>query len=322
MSFSSSVKEELVAIKLQGRPEKLSLLCGLTHTAAAVTLGRGGIGIEYVSESENVAQLAKTLTGELYGLQASFSERKLEGFKRSSIVTHISGANCRQLLCACGSLPAQEDEPFEPGSIPQEMTASDERMRCLLRGAFLGGGSVNDPKKGYHLEIVTRQERFADTLRDAAELYGIRAKVTARKANYIFYLKEGESVADFMRLVGAMKGTMQFEEIRVLRFMANDINRRTNFEDANMQKAAKASAQQRLDIELIIKEQGLNSLGDKLSQTAEARLNDPEATLGELAAQLEITKSCLTHRLKKLSQIAEDIRLHGGKAAQSKEDGE
>ena len=227
---------------------------------------------------------------------------------------HVSGEGCRQLLIDCGSLPNDDNEDFQPGKIPESMAESDERMRCLLRGAFLGGGSVSDPKKGYHLEIVTRQENFADTLRAAAEGYGIRAKVTARKANYIFYLKEGESVSDFLSLVGAMNGTMEFEQIRVLRFMANDINRRTNFEDANMQKAAMASAQQRMDIQLIIKEQGIESLGDKLRQTAEARINNPEATLTELAKELDITKSCLTHRLKKLSQMAEDIRLHGSGA--------
>lgn len=261
-----------------------------------------------------MAELARALTAELYGLNASFSTRKQEGLKRSSIIVHVSGEGCRQLLIDCGSLPNDDNEDFQPGKIPESMAESDERMRCLLRGAFLGGGSVSDPKKGYHLEIVTRQENFADTLRAAAEGYGIRAKVTARKANYIFYLKEGESVSDFLSLVGAMNGTMEFEQIRVLRFMANDINRRTNFEDANMQKAAMASAQQRMDIQLIIKEQGIESLGDKLRQTAEARINNPEATLTELAKELDITKSCLTHRLKKLSQMAEDIRLHGSGA--------
>ena len=320
MSFSSTVKDELVGIKTSGANERLSLLCGLTHTAAAVTLGRGGLGIEYVSESENVAELARVLTNELYGLSASFSTRKQEGLKRSSIVVRVSGDGCRKLLTDCGSLPADEDEDFEPGKIPDNMISGDDCMRCLLRGAFLGGGSVSDPQKGYHLEIVTRQERFAETLRVAAEGYGIRAKVTARKANYIFYLKEGESVSDFLSLIGAMNGTMQFEQIRVLRFMANDINRRTNFEDANMQKAAMASAQQRMDIDLIIKEKGIQSLPEKLRQTAEARVNNPEATLTELAGELEITKSCLTHRLKKLSEIADDIRLHGGGAMNS--DGE
>ena len=104
MSFSSTVKDELVGIKTQSREERLSILCGLTHTAAAVTLGRGGLGIEYVSESENVAELARALTAELYGLNASFSTRKQEGLKRSSIIVHASGEGCRQLLIDCGSL--------------------------------------------------------------------------------------------------------------------------------------------------------------------------------------------------------------------------
>lgn len=95
MSFSSMVKDELVGIKTQSREERLSILCGLTHTAAAVTLGRGGLGIEYVSESENVAELARALTAELYGLNASFSTRKQEGLKRSSIIVHVSGEGCQ-----------------------------------------------------------------------------------------------------------------------------------------------------------------------------------------------------------------------------------
>lgn len=97
--------------------------------------------------------------------------------------------------------PANDDnEDFQPGKIPESMAESDERMRCLLRGAFLGGGSVSDPKKGYHLEIVTRQENFADTLRTAAEGYGIRAKVTARKANYIFILRKAKAYPIFSAL--------------------------------------------------------------------------------------------------------------------------
>lgn len=147
-----------------------------------------------------MAELARALTAELYGLNASFSTRKQEGLKRSSIIVHVSGEGCRQLLIDCGSLPNDDNEDFQPGKIPESMAESDERMRCLLRGAFLGGGSVSDPKKGYHLEIVTRQENFADTLRTAAEGYGIRAKVTARKANYIFILRKAKAYPIFSAL--------------------------------------------------------------------------------------------------------------------------
>ncbi len=319
MSFSSIVKEELVGVKLGSHGEKLALLCGLTHTSAAVTLGRRGMGIEYVSENEHVAELAKNLTAELYGLENSTAERRQEGLKKSNFVVRVQGKGCRALLVDCGNLPQNDEEEFIPGMVPKSILEDDKRARCFLRGAFLGGGSVSDPKKGYHLEIVARQERFAQSVCSAAAEYGVNGKVTRRKANYIYYLKEGESVSDFLSLIGAMNGTMEFEQIRVLRFMANDINRRTNFEDANMQKAAMASAQQRRDIQTLIDEGGFAKLPDKLKQTAEARLNNPEATLGELAAELGVGKSCLNHRLARLSAMAEDIRLHGGEAANGKE---
>ena len=110
MSFSSIVKEELVGVKLGSHGEKLALLCGLTHTSAAVTLGRRGMGIEYVSENEHVAELAKNLTAELYGLENSTAERRQEGLKKSNFVVRVQGKGCRALLMDCGNLPQNDEE--------------------------------------------------------------------------------------------------------------------------------------------------------------------------------------------------------------------
>ena len=123
-------------------------------------------------------------------------------------------------------------------------------------------------------------------------------------------MKEGESISEFLTYIGAMEGMLAFENARVLRNVANDLNRRSNFEDANMQKAAQAAAQQLVDIELLSRETGLANLPSKLREAAEARLNNPEATLTELAELLDIGKSGMNHRLNKLSAMAEDIRLH------------
>lgn len=311
MSFSSNVKDDLVKLKLQSAEEKAALLCALTHTAGAITLGRGGLAIEYVSENDNVAKLAESLAKEIYGLSATVAAREVEGLKRRSVVVRVGGENCRRLLVESGCLPKDDDEDFIPGNIPQNMINTDGKVRCFMRGAFLGAGSISDPEKGYHLELVLRQQGFAQNLAEKAAVYGISGKVTARKSNFIYYLKEGEGVSDFLSLIGAMQATMEFERIRVLRFMSNDLNRRTNFEDANMQKAAMSSARHRLDIQTLIDGGEFDKLPVKLKQTAEARLNNPEATLTELAAELGVGKSCLNHRLNKLSALAEDIRLHG-----------
>ena len=123
-------------------------------------------------------------------------------------------------------------------------------------------------------------------------------------------MKEGESISEFLTYIGAMEGMLAFENARVMRNVANDLNRRSNFEDANMQKAAQAAAQQLIDIELISREIGLSNLPQKLCEAAEVRLNNPEATLAELAELIGIGKSGMNHRLNKLSAMAEEIRLH------------
>ena len=122
------------------------------------------------------------------------------------------------------------------------------------------------------------------------------------------YLKDGELVSDFITLIGAMNSTMAFEEARVMRSVSNHINRQQNFEDANMNKAAAAAAQQLLDIEFIRLNAGLDSLPPKLRGAAELRINNPEATLSDLAEMAEISKSGLNHRLAKLSTIAQELK--------------
>ena len=123
-------------------------------------------------------------------------------------------------------------------------------------------------------------------------------------------MKEGESISQFLTYLGAMESMLAFENARVMRDVANHLNRRSNFEDANMQKAAQAAAQQLIDIELLNREVGLLNLPPKLREAAEARLNNPEATLTELAELLNIGKSGMNHRLNRLSAMADDLRIH------------
>ena len=175
----------------------------------------------------------------------------------------------------------------------------------------MGAGSVSDPKKGYHLEIVCRHERFAQELCGLLADYGLPARYAQRKNAYVAYLKEGEMVAGFLTLTGAMNSTLAFEEARVMRQVAGSVNRIHNFEDANMNKAATAAAAQLVDIECIQRAKGLQSLPPRLREAAELRLNNPEATLSELAQMAEVSKSGLNHRFAKLAALAEEYRGSG-----------
>lgn len=311
MSFSSKTKDELSTLRFKDDAARRAALAALTHTAGSITLGRRGMGIEYVTENQNVGQMIAQLACRLYPVEASLSLREHERLKAKNTVVMLSGAGCAALLEASGCLPSGDAEaPLEMGRVPETLFAGPECVQGFLRGAFLGSGSVSDPSKGYHLEIVCRHERFAQELCARMDALSLNAKTAKRKSAFIAYMKEGESISEFLTYIGAMESMLSFESARVLRNVANDLNRRSNFEDANMQKAAQAAAQQLIDIELINREMGLMNLPPKLREAAEARLNNPEATLAELAELLGIGKSGMNHRLSKLSAMAEDIRLH------------
>lgn len=308
MSFSSLTKDELVnSCKVTGGDEKRSLLCGITHAAGSMTLGRGGVGLKYVTENNNVASLAAKLGRELYSASAVISISEKERLNAVNAIVSMSGPGVMELLKDAG-YAVDGDEELELGHIPGALVDTDEKARCFLRGVFLGAGSVNDPNKGYHLELVCKYERFAAELCDIMAGLGITAKYFPRKTSYIVYIKDGEMVSDFITLIGAMNSTIAFEDARVLRSVNNHINRQQNFEDANMNKAAAAAAQQLLDIEAIRLSCGLEALPAKLREAAEIRINNPEATLAEMAELAGISKSGFNHRLAKLSILAQEIK--------------
>lgn len=312
MSFSSHAKDELVlSARLSGENEKRALLCAVTHAAGSLTLGRGGVGVQYITENSNVAKLTARLAAELYDVTSSISISEKERLNAVNNVVKLEGAGARTLLQDAGCLP-KDDEELQMGHIPPELIADEGCARSFIRGVFLGAGSVSDPSKGYHLEIVCRYEQFAMELCDIIQELGVKAKYSQRKSSFMVYIKEGEMVSDFLTLIGAMNSTLEFAEARVVRSVNNELNRRQNFEDANMNKAAAAAAQQLIDIEVIRVNQGLESLPPKLREAAEIRINNPEATLSEVAELAGISKSGLNHRLAKIAAIAEEIRNEKG----------
>ncbi|MEA5060351.1 MAG: DNA-binding protein WhiA [Clostridia bacterium] len=310
MSFASETKVELVKLRLKTEGEKRALLCALTYSAGSITLGRGTLGVQYTTENIAVGELVARLAVDLYGVEAGMRLSESSRLRARCAVVRLAGPGCRALLLDAGCL-GEEEETLTLGHIPEALVGRDEDRRCYLRGAFLGAGSINDPSKGYHLEIVCRHERFAQELCALLAAYDLPARWSARKSAFVAYLKEGEMVSDFLTLIGAMNSTLAFEEARVMRQVSGSVNRIRNFEDANMNKAAAAAAVQLVDIEYIGSARGLDTLPEKLREAAELRLNNPEATLSELSELAEVSKSGLNHRFAKLSQWAQELREQG-----------
>lgn len=182
--------------------------------------------------------------------------------------------------------------------------------RAFIRGAFLAGGSISDPNKSYHFEIVCRTLGQAEQLRDMINSFEMEAKIVERKKYQVVYLKEGAQIVDMLNIMEAHVALMNLENVRILKEMRNSVNRKVNCETANISKTVNAAVKQLEDIEYIRDKAGLDSLPDNLRAVALLRLENPDAPLKELGTLLNppVGKSGVNHRLRKISEIAEGLR--------------
>ena len=178
----------------------------------------------------------------------------------------------------------------------------------FVRGAFLAGGSMTDPSKRYHLELATTHAAVGREMCALLGELGFEPGQAVRGASFLAYFKQSEAIADFLTTVGADVSALEIMSARVEKDMRNEINRKVNCDSANADKIVAAAAEQLEAIRQIELEHGLDTLPEGLQQAALLRIANPEASLAELAAlsQPSVTKSCLSHRLKRLIAIARE----------------
>lgn len=185
-----------------------------------------------------------------------------------------------------------------------------EEAKAIVRGSFMGAGSISNPKSKYHLEIVFQDEENALKVNHILNHFYINSKVLQRAKNYIVYIKDGEEISNFLAFIGANSSVLKFEENRVIRDVRNNVNRIVNCETANLNKVIQTAVKQIEDIKLIKKNNKFKDLKEGERELAELRLKNPEASLNELGKMLEkpISKSGVNHRMKAVENMAEDIR--------------
>ena len=200
---------------------------------------------------------------------------------------------------------------YDPGAtlahhINLALLEEDACRTAFLRGAFLAGGSVSDPAKSYHLELCTSHYSVSRELPALLREVGFEPKQTTRKSNYVTYMKSSETIADFLTALGAPLASMELMNAKLEKHLQGSVNRRVNCDSANLDKAVDAALEQVEAIQRYARTRGLDSLPDKLRETAELRLAHPELTLSQLSVlfQPPITKSALNHRLRKLLDLA------------------
>ena len=190
------------------------------------------------------------------------------------------------------------------------MKQDEQLARLCIREAFIKSGSMNNPNKKYHLQIMFKTKKKALEMQILLENFNIHARIIKKEKEYMLYLKDGEEISEFLALIGANTSVIKFEEVRVIKETRNDINRLVNCETANLNKTINAAVKQIEDIKLIKKKRKFSSLPENLQEIANLRIENPDISLVELGKLLKepIGKSGVNHRLKKLSAIAEDLR--------------
>ena len=187
---------------------------------------------------------------------------------------------------------------------------NEELQKAVVRGAFMASGSLNNPNKKYHLEILFPSKENAKYIMYILDNYGVVSKILKREKGYAVYIKDGEEISKFLALIGANKAVMNYEEIRVIRQMRSDVNRIVNCETANINKTINVAIEQVADIKYLKEKNKFKELPKHLQEIANIRLQNPEASLVELGELLEkpIGKSGVNHRLKKIQEIANELR--------------
>ena len=192
--------------------------------------------------------------------------------------------------------------------ISAEKELSLEQMKWLIKGAYLGSGSINNPEKKYHLEIGFKEKVSAEKIKEYLSCYEIKSSIIEKNNQYSIYLKDGEEISKFLALIGANKSVLKFETIRVQREMNNKINRIVNCETANLNKTINASIEQIEAIKKLKKNRKFEQLEEPLKEIAELRLENPNASLVELGKMLKqpVGKSGVNYRLKKIMEMANE----------------
>ena len=316
MSFSGDVKQELARHISEARHCMIAEIAALIQMAGEVKVNKDGrVCIKLQIENAAVARKYFTLIKKTFKINTEVSLRRNRTLKKNQVyILYIPDhKDCIKILQATGIMIEAKKRIMRTDINPLTVQKTCCR-RAYLRGAFLGSGSVSDPEKGYHLEFVNAKEDYAISLRNLINGFGMDAKVVIRKSNYVAYLKEGAQIVDLLNVMGAHVALMELENIRIVKEMRNNVNRLVNCETANLNKTVSAAVRQVQDINYLERTIGLSALPSNLEEIALYRLKHPSASLKELGEQLSppVGKSGVNHRLRKISELANQLREERG----------
>ncbi|MBP5427247.1 MAG: DNA-binding protein WhiA [Clostridiales bacterium] len=302
MSFSSDVKEEILRLNIKRESGGFAWLVAIIRNSANVDINKHKINIVVQTKNALIARKIFEALKILYGYMPPIIMKKVQ----ASTVYTIRMNDDSVVL----DLLKRAGIERSKGAIKyQKIYLLDNVKREYIRGLFLVNGSINCPQKNYHLEIINDNIMLAIENEKILKDLGLDFKIVERKDQYVLYVKNGEGVVDFLNVVKAHKALMEFENIRVVKELKNNVNRMINCETANLEKVVNTSVRQVMCIEYIEKTIGIDKLPYRLREIARLRLQNRELSLKDLGQMLTpaLGKSGVNHRLKKIEEIASKL---------------
>lgn len=298
MSFSSDIKKELCDVRELSPQQAEAMLYGIMY-ASRMDEGRPLIQTENIDLMNAAAELIRAVFPNV----------------RTGIVRLVKNSGSLYTLKIRSGWEDIAERFGDFSSISREaVSGGDEKSGAFLRGVFVSCGSVTDPNKEYHLELVLPENDRTPALLDFIAEHGMSLKETtrggARSKKTVLYAKESELIEDCLTYIGAANHSMEIMQVKIVKDFRNRVNRSVNCENANLDKTVAASNKSTADIEYIFSTMGADWLSPDLRETARLRVENPEMSLSELCGMFpeKISRSGLNHRLKKLSKLAEELR--------------
>lgn len=317
ITFSAGIKSELTGHSAKKRSIMIAELAVYIAYFGRIKKNHSGTRIYIETENEFVAKRYALLLKKAFGIfpEVGFMRfRANDNLQGGSVLYGVVVRNPKdgaRLYDSLHNINLDEYNCVAYPFVDKALIKDNNCKRAFIRGAFISAGTISDPNKSYHFEISSNDEDFATLILKTVCEFVPSAKIINRKKSFVIYIKEADMVSDMLNIMDAHKALMEFENIRILHDIANQINRQTNCDVANSQKIVSAASKQVDDILFIQKCNRFNALPDTLAELAALRLENPDAPLKDLGEMLDppIGKSGVNHRMRKIAEIAEDLRL-------------
>lgn len=313
MSFSGEVKEELSRYLSTGTHCLIAEIAAIVSVSGQICISEND-EFQLLVQTENVSVARKyfTLLKKTFNIEADIRVRKNKYLTKTDVYRVVvrDHNDTIRILQAVNLMSDDLEVAEDLDKMYREILRLDCCRKAFLRGIFLAAGSISDPEKSYHLELVCATEERALQLQMILHGFDLEARIVNRKKNYVVYIKEGSQIISFLSVIDAGASLMRMENVRARKEISNNVNRKVNCETANINKTVSASVKQIEDINYIKSQVGFSKLSESLEKIAVLRLQYPEASLKELGEMLDppVGKSGVNHRLRKLSEMAEELR--------------